>query len=276
LGAVVVGGQIGIDNPILQLCTIGPKTDITGKFVYSVNIPSTAKGIYAFVFYYGSSKSFIAIAVSPTSGLRLTNNAYSIPLGTSTFASSFENASLIKALNNSGFSIATQSQLSNTTNQIATFMLEAGRNSIKDYFSNPATQVITIAAITCTGTAILVGGVGVVACTPLYQAVAVEAGKSILIASAKTAINMSQLSTTDKTYWKNKIDIGNCVLGAVSLNPASSAINAVDAFGAGWTCGSAIASVSSDSKNIKSLKITTLPSASSLKKNVGAFVILSR
>ena len=72
------GAQVGIDDPVQLACMLGPKTDNDGKFTYSVNLPSTAKGIYAFAFYCNTSKSYSAITVTPSTGLQLSNDRYEI------------------------------------------------------------------------------------------------------------------------------------------------------------------------------------------------------
>jgi len=273
-GKGIPGAQAGIDDPIQLECMLGPKTDNDGKFTYSVILPSTAKGIFAFAFYFNTSKSYSEITVTPSSGLQLSNNSYEIPLGISSSISSFDIATSTKISSSSGFPVASQDQLKYAADQIGSFMIDAGQNSLVDYISNPATDYVTLAAIGCTA-ATLWTGVGVLACTPLYTFVADEAEKSIIVGSVKAAIEKSSMSSADKLLWENSVDEGSCYLGIVGLDPAASAIDAIDAFGTGWTCGSAIASVTTESNN-KSLKIVAMPSPSSSKQNVGAFVLLRR
>lgn len=272
-GNGISGAQIGIDDPVRLVCALGPKTDKGGKFAYSVGLPSTAKGIYAFAFYCGTSQSYSALTVTPSGGLKLANNSYKIPLGVSPSISSFDLSSSIKISSSSGFPIASQDQLRNTANEIGSFMVDAGWNSLVDYVSNPATDFVTLAAIGCTATTVWTGA-GVVACTPLYDFVAEEAGKSIIVGTFKAVIDKTSMSSADKLSWKNSIDEESCYVGIVGLGPASSALDVVDAFGTGWTCGSAVASETTDSKNNTSLKIIASPSSGSSKQNVGAFVLL--
>ena len=273
-GKGISGVQVGIDNPVSLMCTIGPKTDKDGKFVYNVSLPSTSGGIYAFAFYYGGFVSFSAIAVTPVYGLKLTNSSFKIPLGVSSSYNSFDLATLTKIPSKSGYSKASQDILIKAADQIASFGIDAGRKSLEDFNSNPATKVIMIASVSCTETAVMLGGEAIVACTPLYTYVLEEAASSILVGIAKTAIEKSKMSIAEKQDWENSLDLGICYLGVVGLNPEASVLNSVKTFSAGWTCGTAAATIKLEANNKKSLKIIATPAANSTNQNVGGFIFL--
>ena len=271
-GMPLSGIQPGIDDPVRMVCVIGPKTDKNGIFYYSVSLPSTAKGIYAFAFYYNNSKSYSAITVTPLSGVKQTDNRYKIPLGVSSSISSFDISTSVKITSNSGFPLASQDQLKNAANQVGTFMTSAGWYSLVDYVSNPANDIVSLVAIGCTGGTAWTG-VGVAACSPLYTFMEEAGAKSIIAGTIKAAIDKTAMSPSDKLSWKNSVDEGSCYTGIIGLGPANSALDVMDAFGTGWTCGAADASVTTDPQNNKFLKILVTPTSTSSKQNVGAFVL---
>lgn len=143
--------QAEVDNPAQMITQLCPKTNKEGRFTYSVTLPSKASGIFAFAFYYNTSKSYAVISVTPQNGLKLTNSLHKINLGVSSSYTASDLSTFIKMPGSSGFPKANQEQLKNTAKQISSFMTEEGSNSILGYVSNPATDVVTIAAVGCSG-----------------------------------------------------------------------------------------------------------------------------
>lgn len=271
IGVPISNVQVGIDDPIQQMCTLSPKTDKAGKFSYSSNIPTSAKGIYAFAFYYNNLKSYTTIAVNPLNGLILQNKNHQIPLGISLLTTSFDVTTSIRIISNNGFSKANQDQLKKTADQIASFMVDAGSNSLTAYVSNPVTDVVSVAAVGCA--AGIWTGIGTIPCSALYSFMVVQGAKSLIVGTINTVIDKSSLSTTDKVYYKDLVKAGKCVVGIVSLDPLN-AISSVSTLSTGWSCGTAISSVTSGTT--KSLKIIATPTTTSRNQSVVGLVLLKK
>lgn len=270
IGVPISNVQVGIDDPIQQMCTLSPKTDKAGKFSYSSNIPTSAKGIYAFAFYYNNLKSYTTIAVNPLNGLILQNKNHQIPLGISLLTTSFDAATSIKILNN-GFLPANQAQLKKTADQIASFMVDAGKNTIVDYVSNPVNDVVSVAAVGCV--AGIWTGIGTIPCSALYGFIIGKGIKSLVFGTINTIIDKTSLSTTDKAYYKDLVKAGKCVVGIVSIDPLN-AISSVSSVSTGWSCGTAISSVTNSTT--KSLKIIATPTTTSRNQSVVGLVLLKK
>jgi len=274
-GQPVFGTRIGIDDPVGMVCTLGPITDSNGRFTYQRILPPSAKGVYAFTFYGGSKPVFAAIVVNSPRTLNLQNSLDKIPLGTTNSVSSIDLAISNKMANTSGLPKATQDQLRNKVDKILSFMVDGGRNSIVDFISNPANDLVVLEALACTGVTIWSGG-GTILCTPLYGFVVKGIVISGIYGYGTAWIDKTSMSYSEKTNWKNWLKSGKCVAGIVLFDPQNALVSSMSVLSTGWTCGSVISVVSTDSKNRKALKLIASPPASSSNQTVAGLVLIEK
>jgi hypothetical protein len=274
-GLPVPNVRIGIDDSLKEVCTLGPTTSVIGAFTYTVTAPSTAKGNYGFTFYGGTKPVYVVVTVVPlaSSGtLLLSNSAGRLPLGVSTAVSSFNAALTRKFVSTYGMPKATQAQLQSALTEIESYVVGSVSGSVKAFVSNPANDVVLLGAVGCTVGTIWTG-VGVASCTPLYIMVGKAAAKSTFVGTAKTIIDKSSMTGSNKTLWKQRVDATNCVVGVFMLDAKSAAVST---FGSGWTCGSAVASVVTDSASKPALKMVALPPATAANQTAIGFVVLQK
>jgi hypothetical protein len=269
-GKPVVGVQVGVDDPLTLMCTLAPRTDANGNFRYQSRASAGAKGVYAFTFYGGGSPTFAAVAVNSTSGLQLTNVSHKIPLGVTSAPASLDLGISAKLTSGSGLPAASQSQLRTDLNNVTNFMANAGRNAIVNFVSNPANDIVVLGAAGCA-----VGiwtGVGTIPCTALYTYIVVSGAKSAATGVIGAAIDASNLTAAEKTTWKKAT---NCVAGMVMLDPAS-ATASFSTVATGWSCGSALASVTKDSQGRSTLRVVATPPAAARNQTAVGIVLIQK
>jgi hypothetical protein len=269
-GAGISGAQVGFDDPIRRMCTLSPKTDNFGTFSISFTIPSTAKGNYAYAFYYGNSKSFIAIEVTPQTGKILKNSAQIIPLGVFPLESIFVPTLLIRINSDQGLHYVTPAELRQEVDVIGSFMAGVASNTLVDYASNPVNDVVSVGAIGCIGG--IWTGVGTIPCSALYSFIVVQGIKSTIVGTINTIIDKTSMTTADKTDWKDQVKDAKCVVGIATLDP-SSAVASLSSIATGWTCGSAISTAYNSP--YKSVKLVATPTSTSTNQNVAAIILIS-
>ena len=261
-GTGIAGVRVGIDDSLSMVCTLGPTTDSSGNFTYTVTVPSAAKGVYGLTFYGAPAPTFVAVTVNPTLGTKY-NSQRKISLGVTSSSSTLD---LAFTKNNSiQIPSATSSQATSALQDIGDVLY----NSVGDFVSNPVNDIETVVA---TGCAVGVWtGVGTIPCGVFYSAVLISGAETLAVNTGNKLIDKSNLSSADKTTWKNALQAGDCAIEVAMLKP-DQAIAPFDSGSAGWTCGTAIASVVKDAKNRSTLKIVGLP-ASGNSTSIGMVIV---
>jgi len=271
-GLPVSGVQIGIDDPIAMACVLGPITDASGNFNYQTYTNSSSKGVYGFAFYALNTSKFAAVAVNPSGGLQLTDDDNKITLGVSTSASDFDSALTAKMITTNGWSSATQNQLTQSLGKITQFLATTGKNAAVNFFSNPANDALVVGDIGCTAVAGWTG-LGIGLCTPIYKMTAVAGAKSLLMGAVDTAIDAANMTTSDKTLWKDVAKSAACVIEVIPLDP-NSAVSDISRISTGWKCLSAGSSLLYYDYNY-ALTVVATPSASSQSQTSVGFVLFA-
>jgi hypothetical protein len=248
VGTPIVGYKLCVDNSLSGICQLCPETDSNGAFTYTAPIGLDAMGIYGLVFNGPFATTYVAVVVNPTFVKKLISSR-KVNLGITTSLSSLT-LGLIKK-NSSKIPNATIIEKKTILQEINDLSI----NVVGDFVSNPANDVMAVAAAGCA-----VGiwsGVATIPCATVYSSIIVTGLVSTFFTVYDEVINTSTLTATQKKYWKNLLKTQKCAVSFVLLT--DSAFLPLSAFSTTWTCGSAYSTITKDSKNREALKIVGLP-----------------
>lgn len=252
-GKAISGVNIGVDDALSEVCTIGPKTDINGNFSYSTKVKSNAMGIYGLVFYNASSPTYVSIVVNPSTE-KLIISKRKINLGVTSSVTSLDYAILKN--NSNSIPTASNAQKRVILQDIGDYTV----NVLADWVSNPANVFLTVATVGCIIATPSTVGLLAIPCATVYKATIKSFVTTVAFSVATTAIEKSNLPTSDKVKYKNDLKIGKCALGITGIG-SDTAIAPIESFKSGWNCGTATASYVTDAKNRKGIKLIGTPSS---------------